>query len=69
MLRVLFIEKGKDRKARILKHLILERMILKIVKLKVSLTVTPLMEVRYLLYFKIISNQQSVIIGVSEFEK
>ena len=49
MLRILFIEKGKDTKANNFKALNIRKIILKIVKLKVWLMVIPLIEVSYLL--------------------
>ena len=49
MLRILFIEKGKNTKTNNFKALNIEKIILKIVKLKVWLMLVPLMEVRYLL--------------------
>ena len=67
MSRILFIENGKNPKTNNFKALNIGKMILKIVKLKNSLMVIPLMEVST--YFKIIANQQSTIIGISEFEK
>ena len=65
MLRILFIEKGKNTKTKNFKALNIEKMNLKIVKLKFWSMVVPLMEMSYLN----ISNQQSTIIRVSEFEK
>ena len=49
MLRILFLEKGKNTKANNFKALNFGKFILKIVKLKVWLMVVPLMEVSYLL--------------------
>ena len=49
MLRILFIEKGKDTKTNNFKALNIRKIILKIVKLKVWLMVIPLIEVSYLL--------------------
>ena len=49
MLRKLLIEKGENTKTNNFKALNIEKIILKIVKLKVRLMVAPLMEVSYLL--------------------
>ena len=49
MLRKLLIEKGENTKTNNFKALNIEKIILKIVKLKVRLMVAPLMEVNYLL--------------------
>ena len=49
MLRILFMEKGKNTKTNNFKALSNRKIILKIVKLKVWLMVIPLMEVSYLL--------------------
>ena len=49
MLRKLLIEKGENTKTNKFKALNIEKIILKIVKLKVRLMVAPLMEVNYLL--------------------
>ena len=49
MLRILFIEKGKNTKANNFKAFNIGKTILKIVKLKVWLMVVPLTEVSYLL--------------------
>ena len=67
MLRILFIEKGKNTKTKKFKALNIGKMTFKIVKFKIWLIVIPLME--WVTDFKIISNQQSTITGVSEFEK
>ena len=49
MLRILFIEKGKNTKTSNFKALDIGKIILKIVKLKVWLMFVPLMEASYLL--------------------
>ena len=49
MLRVLFIEKGKNTKTKNFKAINNGKMILKIMKFKIWLVVVPLMEVSYLL--------------------
>ena len=49
MLRILFIEKGKNAKAKNFKAFNIGKIILRIAKLKVWLMVVPLMEVSYLL--------------------
>ena len=49
MLRILFIEKGKNTKTNNFKALNIGKIILETVKLKVWLMVVPLMEVSYLL--------------------
>ena len=49
MLRILFIEKGKNTKTNNVKALSNGKIIFKIVNLKVLLMVVPLMEVSYLL--------------------
>ena len=49
MLRKLLIEKGENTNTNNFKALNIEKIILKIVKLKVRLMVAPLMEVCYLL--------------------
>ena len=49
MLRILFIEKGKNTKTKNLKALNIGKIILKIVKLKIWLMVFQLMKVSYLL--------------------
>ena len=49
MLRILFIEKGKNAKAKNFKAFNIGKIILRITKLKVWLMVVPLIEVSYLL--------------------
>ena len=49
MLRILFTEKGKNTKTNNFKALNIGKIILKIMKLKVSLMVIPLIEVSYVL--------------------
>ena len=48
MLRILLIEKGKNTKTNNFKALNIEKIILKIIKLKVWLMIVPQMEVSYL---------------------
>ena len=49
MLRILFIEKGKNTETSSFKTLNIGKIVLKIVKMKVWLIVVPLIEVNYLL--------------------
>ena len=65
--RILLIEKWKNSKTIDFKTVNMEKIASKIVKLKVWWMVVSLR--RRITYFKIISNQQSATLGVSEFEK
>ena len=65
--RILLIEKWKNSKTIDFKTVNMEKIASKIVKLKVWWMVVSLR--RWITYFKIISNQQSATLGVSEFEK
>ena len=67
-MRILFIEASKNRKTNNFKTLNIGKIILIIVKLTVWTMVVPIMQLSYT-YSKIVSNQQSTTIELSEFEK